>query len=659
MPSAEWVTIRRAGEGPSVPPTSPETAQIAFQLIETGLQADPKSSILDRLLRKLSQAMSADRVELIANDSRWQCEGSWPKQPRANHDWPTSVFNDALDRGAATILPAAGNRPSTILAPLDAAVLPNRVLIASRTRPFQRSDVELWASLASVVSVVLAQGKAIEVARDRVQQLESLLEVSHQLALARDTQSLMERIAAESTRLLDADRASIFVWDRENKQLVARPALGVPGGELRLPENLGVVGDVLLSGKPAIVNDVKQDPRFGASVDNQSGYKTHSLICVPLVDSNEQRVGAFEVINKNNGQFTHHNLQTLELLGAQVAVALANTIEREALLRTNAQLTDEASNRAQIVGASPAIETLRATVARVASTALPVLILGESGTGKEVVARAVHYNSSRRSQPFIPVNCAAIAETLLESELFGHEKGAFTDARETRQGKFELASGGTLFLDEIGDMSAGGQAKLLRVLEEKTVYRVGGTQPIHTDVRIIAATNRNLADSVQDGKFRHDLFFRLTVVTLPLPALRDRRDDIVPLSEHFLDQFCRDARRPRLKLSAEAKKRLSSHEWPGNVRELRNLMERLAFLAPGPSIESEDLAFILMKPTAAEPGSVPTGLALADATDHFQREYITSALERARGNQAEAARLLGLHRSNLYRKMRQLGMDPS
>ena len=231
-----------------------------------------------------------------------------------------------------------------------------------------------------------------------------------------------------------------------------------------------------------------------------------------------------------------------------------------------------------------------------------------------------------------------------------------------RQGKFELASGGTLLLDEIGDMSAGGQAKLLRVLEEKTVYRVGGSQPIHSDARIIAATNRNLADSVQAQKFRQDLFFRLTVVTVQIPALRERRDDVLILAEHFLEQFCRDARRPRLKLSADAKKRLTSHEWPGNVRELRNLMERLAFLSPNPTIEADELAFILMPQTVAAASggpAVPTGLSLSDATDHFQRDYIGTALERARGNQAEAARLLGLHRSNLYRKMRQLGMEAS
>jgi Nif-specific regulatory protein len=627
------------------------------RLIEVSL-GPGSDAVLGRVLETVAGSVTAERMEFVAGGSDWQCLGSWPEQSRAGHDWPTNLLSEALDRAAVAAVSQAGSRPSMLLAPLDPKLLPNRLLVANRTRPFHRSDAELLSSLVPVLSSLLCYGRSAELARERVRRLELLLDLSRKLALARDTQSLMERIAAESTRLLDADRASIFVWDRENKQLVARPALGVPGGELRLPEHFGVVGDVLFEGKPAIVNDVKQDPRFGASVDTQSGYKTRSLICIPLIDSAGQRVGVFEVINKKNGKFSDDDRETLELLGAQVAVALANTIEREALLRANAQFTDEASHRAQIIGATPAIESLRATVKRVAGTTLPVLILGESGTGKEVVARAIHYNSQRRGNPFIPVNCAAIAETLLESELFGHEKGAFTDARETRQGKFELASGGTLFLDEIGDMSAGGQAKLLRVLEEKTVYRVGGTQPIHTDVRIIAATNRNLADSVQAGKFRQDLFFRLTVVTLQLPALRERRDDIEPLAEHFLDQFCRDARRPRLKISAEARKRLTSHEWPGNVRELRNLMERIAFLNPGTTIESEDLAFILMStPPSTGHEGVPSGLALSQATDHFQRDYISTALQRARGNQAEAARLLGLHRSNLYRKMRQLGME--
>jgi Nif-specific regulatory protein len=256
----------------------------------------------------------------------------------------------------------------------------------------------------------------------------------------------------------------------------------------------------------------------------------------------------------------------------------------------------------------------------------------------------------------VAVNCAAISETLLESELFGHEKGAFTDAHESRQGKFELASGGTLFLDEIGDLSLSGQAKLLRVLEEKVVVRVGGSRPIHTDARVIAATNHNLAEMVRDKRFRQDLYFRLNVVSLELPPLRDRGDDVLLLAEHFLADFCSKAHRKRLKLAAAARTRLLGHSWPGNVRELRNLMERLAYLLPGERIEAEDLAFII-SPAGEMPALVGLDLPLARATDNFQIEYINRNIERARGNMSEAAKRMGLHRSNLYRKMRQLGMQ--
>src|SRR5262249_53118056 len=254
-----------------------------------------------------------------------------------------------------------------------------------------------------------------------------------------------------------------------------------------------------------------------------------------------------------------------------------------------------------------------------------------------------------------PINCAAIAETLIESELFGHEKGAFTGAHETRPGKFEAASGGTLFLDEIGDLSANGQAKLLRVLEEKVVYRVGGTAPIPVDTRVLAATNRNLADIVRCGKFREDLFYRLTVVTLELPPLRERRDDVLVLAEHFMQQFCHDAGRKPLKFSPEARKRLTQHEWPGNIRELRNLLQRVAYLSQGERVEASDLAIIQR---ASKDQANPYGeLTLTEATDAFQRDHIQHAIERAGGNVSEAAKLLGLHRPNLYRKMKLLGMD--
>jgi Nif-specific regulatory protein len=325
------------------------------------------------------------------------------------------------------------------------------------------------------------------------------------------------------------------------------------------------------------------------------------------------------------------------------------------MARSIEQLTEQVTQGVQIIGESPAIVALRATVVRLAATDLPVLILGESGTGKEVVAQSLHFQGPRAGLPFIAVNCAALTESLLESELFGHEKGAFTDARELRRGKFELAEGGTLFLDEIGDMSLGGQAKLLRVLEQKVITRVGGSQNIAINVRVIAATNTNLVEAVRQRKFREDLYYRLSVVTQVLPPLRDRPEDILPLCEYFLRQFCARARRPSLKLSGDAKRRLQAHAWPGNVRELRNLMERVVYLGTGDKVEADDLAFILSpgRDSAAEPSD---DLSLDVATRQFQQEFIRRSIKRVQGNMSEAARLLGVHRSNLYRKMRQLEM---
>jgi Nif-specific regulatory protein len=284
-----------------------------------------------------------------------------------------------------------------------------------------------------------------------------------------------------------------------------------------------------------------------------------------------------------------------------------------------------------------------------------VLILGESGTGKEVAAQSLHFRGPRAEHPFVAVNCAALTETLLESELFGHEKGAFTDAHQTRAGKFELAEGGTLFLDEIGDMSLGGQAKLLRVLEQKVITRVGGSQSIPINVRVLAATNANLAEAVREKRFRQDLYYRLSVVTLDIPPLRDRPEDILPLAQFFLDRFCKQANRKTLPISPEATRRLQLHGWPGKVRELRNLMERVAFLTAGEQVSVEDLAFIL-SPQKDVFDDLADGIGLSQATDNFQKEYIRRAIKRAQGNMSDAARILGLHRSNLYRKMGQLEM---
>ena len=308
-----------------------------------------------------------------------------------------------------------------------------------------------------------------------------------------------------------------------------------------------------------------------------------------------------------------------------------------------------------LYGDSEAVREVLVKVEQMAPVSSTVLIEGESGTGKELVARAIHRLSPRRAKPFIAVNVGALPETLLESELFGHEKGAFTGAAERRIGRFELADGGTIFLDEIGEIPPSTQVKLLRVLEEREVTRVGGTTPIHVDVRVVAATNRALRDAVERGTFRSDLYYRLNVLRIYLPPLRERRDDIVMLLRRFVQEFTQAHEREFRGISPEALQALIDYPWPGNVRELRNLMERLAFLCARERVEADDLAFMLSPDS--DSGCLPAlDLGLENATRVFQRDYIRRVIRHAGGNVTGAAETLQLHRSNLYRKMKQLDM---
>ena len=310
-----------------------------------------------------------------------------------------------------------------------------------------------------------------------------------------------------------------------------------------------------------------------------------------------------------------------------------------------------------VAGASAMRQVIRLGQ-RAATSNIPVLILGESGVGKEVIARAIHGESERSGRPIIAVNCGAIPENLVESILFGHEKGAFTDAHETRNGKFELASGGTLFLDEIGDMSLAGQAKLLRVLEEKVVVRVGGSSPIPVNVRVIAATNQNLVELVQKKRFREDLYFRLTVVTMNLPPLRNRGEDVLELADFFLTMFCTKIGRAKPTWTASAKRRLVTHDWPGNVRELRNIVERVAYLTAGETIDDTQVDFVRSPRAASEnTNAIDLDKTLGDATSDFQIRYIEEQIKACSRNVTQAAEKMGLQRSNLYRKMKQLGMN--
>ena len=582
-------------------------------------------------------------VTMIQHGGEWRSLG-----PSKNQDLPPlTVLGETLDREgpardgrwwACSLRQQTGQADVLALADLD----PSREAAA--------------AALAKTLAEALANVRQSEADAMRTRRLEAILEIAGRWNQTHEMEPLLVQMAEAATRLLEADRASIFLWDKPNRTLVGRPALGVESGELRIPDNAGVVGQVVQTGQPQRVDRLLGQEQIDRRVDSKLGYQTQTLLCVPLVGRGGQRLGAFEVLNKRAGNFTLHDEEALVELAGHAAIALENTQELQRLLETRRQMSDQAAQSVQMIGDSPAIQALRSTIGRVAPTDLAVLITGENGTGKEVVSRMVHYLSDRRDEPFIAVNCAAITETLLESELFGHEKGAFTGADEMRRGKFELAAGGTLFLDEIGDMSPGGQAKLLRVLEEKVVVRVGGTTTIHTDARVVAATNQDLLQMVRDKKFREDLYFRLNVVNLELPPLRERREDVMLLAEHFLNDFCRKARRPVPAFSAEARKRMQSHNWPGNVRELRNLCERLAYLFQGETIEADDVTLV-RSPADAAPPWMSCDLSLNDATNRFQQAYIQRMIKQCGGNMSEAALRLGMHRSNLYRKMRSLEMD--
>lgn len=634
-----------------VPGDGPRLLELTEQLLSKAVEATDVSACLTSALSEISGEFGAQLVAVVERVPEWRFHAEVGRWQKDDIPWPFVL--EAADQDAAGMRtwPPGG---TFIATPLRSQRHPGALLLLAGRG--LRDDI-----LASVSLVARALGAAWDVAdagehsARKLARLKVILATAAELVVVPDMEILLERIALDATKVLDCDRASIFLWDKDAKELVARPALGVEGGSLRIPDRMGVVGEALHTRKPVQVDDAYNDNRFSQKVDQSTGYRTRNLLCVPLLGSDKEPIGVFEVINKFQGAFNQDDLETLQDLSAPVAAALQNTRERESLLRSHRVLTEQVTRGVAIIGESPAISALRSTIRRLANTDLPVLILGESGTGKEVAAQALHYQGPRADRPFVAVNCAALTETLLESELFGHEKGAFTDAHEMRRGKFELAEGGTIFLDEIGDMSPNGQAKLLRVLEQKVITRVGGSLAIPINVRVVAATNAKLAEAVRHKKFREDLYFRLNVVTLELPPLRERPDDVVPLAEHFLNHFAVQSRRPKLHLSAEARKRIQAHHWPGNIRELRNLMERVAFLAPEDRIEVEDLAFILSP--AKESHDEPTdNWGLSEATNSFQQEYIRRAIRRVRGNMSEAAKILGLHRSNLYRKMRQLNM---
>ncbi len=335
----------------------------------------------------------------------------------------------------------------------------------------------------------------------------------------------------------------------------------------------------------------------------------------------------------------------------KLLVSVANALELQSLRSENIRLAGELRQSRVMVGRSVAMRGLEAEIAKAAPSKIRVLIMGENGTGKELVASAIHENSPRSDKPFVKLNCAALPKDLIESELFGYEKGAFTGATTKKQGKFELADGGTLLLDEIGDMSLDTQAKLLRVLEEEEFEKLGGKRPIKVDVRVISSTNKNLQEEIKKGNFREDLYHRIAAMPIAVPPLRERKDDIPPLVEHFLSLFCQENNRPTKRFSDGAIKVLMSYDWPGNVRELKNIVERLVIMAERKVIDEDEI-----KPLVSEARIAAGDRSLSELTEDFEKSLILSELEKTGWNVSKAASRLGIDRANLHRKMRRYGI---
>ncbi|HLW71765.1 MAG TPA: sigma 54-interacting transcriptional regulator [Candidatus Binataceae bacterium] len=507
-----------------------------------------------------------------------------------------------------------------------------------------------------------------------------------------DADELIPFALERSREILGADGVSILLLDREKRELyfpyVAEgdAEAGRRLAEVRLPADRGIAGAVLQSGRSELITDVRRDPRFSSTADDRTGTATGSLLAAPLL-SESAPLGVIEAVRRAGAQpFSEAEKTQLELLAGSIAVALENAgrfaeiKQVAALLRAqNGALRQELARNdrfAEIIAVSPAMsEVFRLTEAAAASIK-SVLILGETGTGKELVARAIHRIGARAEQPFVSINCAAVPEGLLESELFGHRRGAFSGALSDQVGLFRAASGGTLFLDEIGEMPIQMQAKLLRVLQEGEIKPVGDARSYKVDVRVISATNRDLEAGLAARAFREDLFYRLNTFTIRLPPLRDRREDIPLMAARFLDMACRGLGKRVAGFSPQAQALLESADWPGNVRQLQNEIDQAVALAAegeliGPQRFSRRLGAAAPARNGFPESSADTGISdstaaqseelgvegsLAKARAEFETRFIAGVLARHRGNVSHAAIALGVSRVTLQKKMKEYSL---
>ncbi len=485
--------------------------------------------------------------------------------------------------------------------------------------------------------------------------LSALVEASAAINSSLDLQHTLQAIARMAASVMQAEASSVLLLDRARNKLIFKAAVGDRADALMGEEfeaHMGIAGKVARTGQAVLVTDVRKDKDFFRGIDDKSSFTTRGMVAAPLVVK-DQVIGVVEVLNRvGQENFTRDDLELLQVFANLAASGAKNAQAHERLKLENRGLLSSQQAATHIVGHSRALRDVLDLCARVAGSNATVLLLGETGTGKEVLSRHIHVHSPRREKPFIAINCAALPETLLESELFGHEKGAFTGAVAQKIGRFELASGGTLFLDEIGDISQSTQIKLLRVLQEKEFVRVGGVKTVACDVRIIAATNRDLQKAMKEGAFREDLFYRLNVFPIPTPPLRSRRDDIPLLVEHFVRISAQQLNVPVPSVSDEAMAMLTSYNWPGNIRELQNIVERAVLLSDGQTVAAAQLPREITGDAVEKP---------VEKTESslwgYEKALILKALKDNGWNQTRAARSLGISRDNLRYRIKKFEIE--
>jgi Nif-specific regulatory protein len=491
-----------------------------------------------------------------------------------------------------------------------------------------------------------------------VSKLETFVEINTLInSTYTDATSLLTQILESAMRLTEGESSSLLLINKTTGHLHFEIALGPKGAEAKsfsLKPGEGIAGWVALHNRSIIQNSVEDDPRYFNDVAKSTGYQTTSMLAVPM-RVRETCMGVIEILNKKNGKyFTDEDLIWLEIFATQSAIAIENaryySKAQDEIHFLQDQIQSDRGYHTFIAKSRLILEKID-IIDKVAKTDSSVLILGESGVGKELVAEQIHLKSPRRDKPFVRVNCAALPEGLLESELFGHVKGAFTDAIQNRRGRFELADGGTIFLDEIGDLPIKLQAKLLRVIQEKTFERVGSSESITVDVRILAATNKDIENLVEKGEFRSDLYYRLNVLPMYIPPLRQRKEDIPDLAQYFLKKFCRETNKKIAGFSSPAMEVMLSYAWPGNVRELENAIERAVVIGREDYIQPQDL--LISKDDSAKTDEYK-GKSLKDGLTIFKKHFIRQALEDNAWHQTETAKALDIQRTYLSRLIKEL-----